>query len=272
MKTDTIFYQLFLTFPNLVFELINSPVIPGYQFSSAEIKELSRRFDGIFTPPEALFEQPIYFIEVQFQPKTDFYWRFFTEIMLYLGQYQPKNDWCAIAIFAHRNLEPTFPQQYRGFLNTQQIKIIYLNELENTANQPSLAKEIISLIVGTEQVVLDKAPSLFNQAKMEIKDQTLSQKVLELIETIIVYKLTSLSRQEIENMFSLQELKQTRYFREVGEDFKREGKREGKQEGKREGKLETAPLLRELGLSIEEIAVKLNLDINLIKKTLENQQ
>ena len=107
MRTDTIFYQLFQTFPSLLFELISqSPTeAQGYQFSSREIKELAFRFDGVFLPAANATHQPIYFIEVQFQAKSDFYWRYFTEIFLYLGQYKPHYDWRAVAIFASRNLD-----------------------------------------------------------------------------------------------------------------------------------------------------------------------
>jgi predicted transposase YdaD len=66
--------------------------VEGYKFSSREIKELARRFDGIFMPPEDDTDKPIYFVEVQFQEKEDFWWRFLAEIFVYLGQYQPKND------------------------------------------------------------------------------------------------------------------------------------------------------------------------------------
>jgi len=52
MRTDTIFYQLFLTFHSLLFELLVQPLENAdyYQFTSAEIKEKSFRFDGIFMP------------------------------------------------------------------------------------------------------------------------------------------------------------------------------------------------------------------------------
>jgi len=50
VKTDTIFYQLLQTFPGLIFELLGESTqkAENYQFSSREIKELARRFDGIF--------------------------------------------------------------------------------------------------------------------------------------------------------------------------------------------------------------------------------
>ncbi len=67
MRTDTIFYQLFLTFHSLLFELLGEPIenADDYQFISAEIKEKAFRFDGIFIPDQK--DKPIYFVEVQFQ-------------------------------------------------------------------------------------------------------------------------------------------------------------------------------------------------------------
>ena len=73
MRTDTIFYQIFLTFHSLLFELIGLPIenANGYRFISIEVKEKAFRFDGIFIPDSE--NNPIYFVEVQFQPKPDFY-------------------------------------------------------------------------------------------------------------------------------------------------------------------------------------------------------
>ena len=127
MRTDTIFYQLFQTFPSLLFELIGEPVAEAqsYQFLSVEIKELAFRADGLFLTESV--GKPIYFAEVQFQPKDDFYWRFISEIFLYLGQYKPDHEWFAVAIFASRSLDVPFPLPYR-YLNPQ-VKRVYLDEL-----------------------------------------------------------------------------------------------------------------------------------------------
>lgn len=78
-------------------------------------------------------------MSVQFQPKPDFYWRLFAEIAIYLNQYQPRNDWRAVAIFAARNLDPGVPIQYRAFLASQQLHQVYLDELEVNTN-PSLGQ------------------------------------------------------------------------------------------------------------------------------------
>ncbi|MEM7581604.1 MAG: DUF2887 domain-containing protein [Mastigocoleus sp.] len=76
---------------------------------------------------------------------------------------------------------------------------------------------------------------------------------LELIETIIVYKFPQKSREEIEQMFGFNELKQTKVYQEA------------KQEGKIEGKLEALPLMLNLGATVEKIAESLDLDIELVR-------
>jgi predicted transposase YdaD len=52
VKTDTIFYRLFQSFPSIFFELINQPpeIANAYQFSSVEVKQLAFRIDGVFLP------------------------------------------------------------------------------------------------------------------------------------------------------------------------------------------------------------------------------
>ncbi len=263
MKTDTIFYQLFQTFPSLLFELIGqSPTeAQGYEFSSREIKELAFRFDGVFLPTTDSFDQPIYFLEVQFQPKPDFYWRLFTEIFLYLGQYQPNNDWRTVAVFATRSLDPGVPMQYRGMLMSQQVKFVYLDELDETASA-SLSIGMVQLVIGTEEAAIAQTNRLMQQARQELEDVVLRQKVLGLIETILVYKFTNLSRQELEAMFGLDELKQTRYFQEVAAEIAAKAKVEGKVEGK----LESVPRLLQLGLSVEQIATALELNVEVVRQ------
>ncbi|BAB74365.1 asr2666 [Nostoc sp. PCC 7120 = FACHB-418] len=71
-----------------------------------------------------------------------------------------------------------------------------------------------------------------------------------------------MSRQEIEAMFGLSELKQTRVYQEA----KEEGKLEGEQEGKQKAKLEAIPKLLALGLTVEQIAQALDLDVTEVQQ------
>ena len=103
----------------------------------------------------------------------------------------------------------------------------------------------------------------------------MSREIFDFIETILLYKFPKFSREEIEAMFSLSDLKQTRVYQEAKAEGKAkgkaegkaEGKSEGKAEGKAEGKLEAVPVLLALGLSVEQIAEELDLDVQLVRQT-----
>ena len=121
---------------------------------------------------------------------------------------------------------------------------------------------MVQLVIGTEEAAIAQTNRLMQQARQELEDVVLRQKVLGLIETILVYKFTNLSRQELEAMFGLDELKQTRYFQEVAAEIAAKAK----VEGKLEGKLESVPRLLQLGLSVEQIATALELDVEVVRQ------
>ena len=100
---------------------------------------------------------------------------------------------------------------------------------------------------------------LVQQAQQELTDEALRREAIRLIETILVYKFPQLSCQEIEAMFGLSDLKQTRVYQEA------------KEEGRQEGKLETVPRLLILGLSVEQIAVVLDLDVDTVRQVAQKQ-
>ena len=58
-------------------------------------------------------------------------------------------------------------------------------------------------------------------------------------------------------MLGLGELKKTRFYQEAFE------------EGKQEGKLETVPILLQQGLTVEQIAEALNLDLETVRKAIQ---
>jgi len=233
MRTDTIFYQLFLTFHSLLFELLGQPIenADRYKFTSVEVKEKAFRFDGIFMPDTV--SKPIYFVEVQFQPKPEFYWEFITEINIYLNQYKPPQDWQAVAIFAKRSLEPEILTYYQQeLIASDRIVRIYLDELPTG----SISIGLIQLIISQESQAPKLVQQLMQRTSTEIADATAKQDVIELLESILVSKFSKLSRQEIEAMFLLSDIKQTRVYQEASQ--------EGWQKGRQEG--EKALLIRQL--------------------------
>ena len=257
----------------------------NYKFSSREIKEgrtavRPYNFSGIFLPDKNRTDLPIYFVEVQFQHKADFYWRFFGEIFVYLTQYQPKHDWYAIAIFASKKIAPEVPNQHRAFKMSKQLIIVYLDELTGSGTS-SLALNIVKLVMGQKDTAKQLTDQAMQQAS-QLTDASLKVKVVELIETVLIYKFTALSKEEIQAMFSLSDLKETKVYQqglEVGllegkqagllegkQAGLLEGEQKGKQAGKQEGKLESVPGLLAVGLSVEQIARALELDVAIVQQ------
>jgi predicted transposase/invertase (TIGR01784 family) len=253
VKTDPIFYRIFLEFPGIFFELINkSPELAKvYQFSSVEVKQLSFRLDGVFLPKPSVNE-PIYFVEVQFQVDPNFYSRFFSEIFLYLDKTQLKNDWRGVVIYPTRSVESSHTSRYQELLNLPRVRRIYLDEFNVTV--PSIGMETIKLVVESEETAVTKAKVLIGQVREEMTDATQQRDMIQLIETIIVYKFTKKSRKEIEAMLGLGDLRQTRVYQEALE------------EGKREGMLQTVPLMFKLGATAEQIAETLGLNVEDVRK------
>jgi predicted transposase/invertase (TIGR01784 family) len=184
------------------------------------------------------------------------------EIFVYLGQYKPTQDFRAIAIFASRSLDPGVPKPCRFLEETGMLIKVYLDELPESPS-PSLGLETVQLVMEKQETAISQAGQLISKARSQLKEAALKQKVVELIEIILIYKLPQLSRKELEAMFGLEDLKKTRYFQEIAADYK--------VEGKLEGKLETIPLLLEAGLTVERIAQSLGLDLELVKIVAKNQ-
>lgn len=219
MKTDSLFYRIFVTSPAAFFDLIGTPNpnAADYRFTSQEVKQTSFRIDGIFTPPPNSPHLPLYFIEVMGyrDRKGDLYPGIFSEIFLYLNSYRPANDWRAVLIFTQHRFDPGLPLHYQDFNSSSRFRRIYLDELPpETANQ-SLELGILYLVGIPSDAAPNQARQLIARAQQEVPDRSTQQQIIELIQTVLVYKFPTLSTQEIEAMLGLGELKQTRVYQEA---------------------------------------------------------
>jgi predicted transposase/invertase (TIGR01784 family) len=234
VKTDSLFYQIFLRFPDSFFDLIGQPQ-PGaanYQFTSQEVKQLSFRLDGLFMPLREDIQQPLYLVEVQFQPDDTLYYRLFAELFLFLKQYQPPHPWQIVVIYPHRGVEREQSLHFGEILNLSSVRRIYLDELPYGDN-PSLGIGVIKLVVESETAAVRTAQTLIERTREEITDQSSQRQLIDLIESIIIYKLPQKSREEIEAMFGLSDLKQTRVYQEALAEGEERGLERGLERGER---------------------------------------
>lgn len=152
------------------------------------------------------------------------------------------------------------PSRYQALVE-RHLQRLYLDEM-GSIEELSLELGIVRLIVESPKRAGEAARNLLERAKTEVDNLSAQRQVIELIETIIVYKFPQMSRQEIETMLRIEGIQETRVYQE--------GKLEGRQEGKLEQKLEMIPLLAQKGFSIEEIAELVDLEPEIVRKALSS--
>jgi predicted transposase/invertase (TIGR01784 family) len=266
MKTDSLFYKIFQDLPFIFFALLNIPesVTAEYLFTSQEVKQLALRLDGLFLPINPNPELPFYIVEVQFQPDSQLYSRLFTELLIYIRQYNPTHPWHLVVIYPDRQTERINELHSGGFLQLPNITRIYINEL-SIPETTALPVKLLKLITEPEITAPNLALELANQAREEIADQVIRENLINLLETIIVYKLPHKSREEIAAMFSQVDLKQTRFYQEVFT--------EGLQEGRQEERKVLIQRLAARGVSAVEIAQIVDLAVEEVEVTIsQNNQ
>jgi predicted transposase/invertase (TIGR01784 family) len=182
-------------------------------------------------------DQTVWLVEVQFQRDPAFYHRFFAETYLYLDLHPQTVDWQAVVIFPNRSIEPTNQNLYRANLNSDQVHRIYLEDFSNISTE-SVGIGLMQLIVADTVDAISKAQELLAKTQPLSKTDAKFSVIMELIETIVVYKFPSLSREEIEKMLGLSELRQTKVYQEALQEGEQIGRTEGIAEGEQRGRTE----------------------------------
>ncbi len=216
------------------------------------------RLDGVFSTRQEFANEPLYFVETQFYKDEDFYDRLFTGIFLYFSQYKPLNSsWYAVVIYDRRSNESLLPPRYRALVEPH-LRRFYLNEIEE-ATEESLGVKIVRLMVTSQQKTEIIAKQLVNRAREELIEPLIQQKVIEFIQTIVVYKFPNMSREEVEAMLNTNIIRGTRVYQEAAE------------EGELRAKLQLVPKLLQKGLSLQEISEILELELEEVKKAAREQ-
>jgi predicted transposase/invertase (TIGR01784 family) len=218
MRRDTIFYQLFRQYPALLFELLSQPPDRAleYIFEAVEVKETAFRMDGVFLPPDP--SGVVYLCEVQFQLDELLYERVLSEISIYTYRNRERfADWRVVIIYPSRSVEQSRTEMVREMLDSGRIRRVYLDELGAVEELPTgLGLMVLTTLEGDKAT--QSAIGLIERAQG-------SGDIIDLVSTIIVYKFTNLSRDEVDAMLGI-ELEQTRVYREA----KQQGELKGQQE------------------------------------------
>ncbi|YAG06867.1 DUF4351 domain-containing protein [Nostoc sp. DSM 114167] len=129
------------------------------------------------------------------------------------------DDWFGVIIFASRSLEPSSSLIHRALLESGQVRRVYLDELGDLREQPLGLGLMLLTNVTSETEAVEGARFLLEQARQQSE-----QAIIDLITTIIVYKFSTLSREEIQAMLGLN-LEEPRAILEAKEEGREEGER-----------------------------------------------
>jgi predicted transposase/invertase (TIGR01784 family) len=219
MRRDHIFFKIFQENPSLLFEFVDNkpPEANNYRFESVTIKETQFQIDGVFLPPDNATTKIAYFAEFQFQKDERLYFRVFTEVMMYMDKNDrsdnPYDDWGCILIYGSRSLEPSKSRIHRAMLKSEQTRTIYLDELGDLREQ-SLGLGLMMLTIVPEQNAIESAKFLMEKAKTESTPKLSEKAIIDLVTTIIVYKFSTLEREEIEQMLGIS-LEESRVYQDA---------------------------------------------------------
>jgi predicted transposase YdaD len=247
MKTDKLFYRIFLSQPALIAELL--PGVPPdceFEYSAPVVKEIEVRLDGLLIPSSDDLSLPLVFLEAQMQTDVNFYGRYFAGIYLYLRQYKPNRPWKGLLILNRRSHDLGSEVPYQLQLD-RQVQRLYLEDLRLlTELSPNLA--MLRLFFLPEEEVSMAARSILNNPPTQEE----FQRRLDLVEAILVNKFPQLSFEEVLKMLDLQEvnLSETRFYQDV---FQKGREQEREQGVQREVDLVLRQLQRRCGvLSIDD--------------------
>jgi len=270
MKRDSLFFRLFQDLPGCFFRRIGrlEDDAARYEMTAIELKETAVRLDGVFKPVPGN-DGPAYLWEAQNYLLETLYANVLSKIGRMLEHGDPNQDWVAVAIYANRALEQKSLNPYRCLLNSDQMIRIYLDELP-PAPPDQFEMGVLELIAAKPDVALVKAQAMLPRLQASRRSKKFQRMLIQFVETVILYQFPNWSREEIEKMLQVSDVRQTRVFQEALEEGKeigkglgiqegkelgiQEGKELGIQEGKEFGKQEVAISLLQNNLPVDEIA------------------
>jgi predicted transposase/invertase (TIGR01784 family) len=213
MRRDTLYYLIFKEFPELLFQLTGNPPqnAAEYRFNSVAVKEPTFTIDGVFEPLVLDGTGTMYLAEVQMQLDQGLYERTFAELFaLFYRSRELYNDWRCVMIYLSRSTEQKVTHPYRALLESEQVQIIYLDELGNIRDLP-----LITSLAVLPTVPPKKAPAEARDILARAKEQPQQYEVIvDLVTRVISYMFLDQSPQEIDQMLDIQ-FEETRVYKDT---------------------------------------------------------
>ena len=89
-------------------------------------------------------------------------------------------------LFANRNIEPKETKLFSFLLESEQVKWIYLEDLQQSTSD-SVGINLVRLVVASSKQAIAQAKTLLTQTKRANSTDLSTEAIIEMVETIIVY-------------------------------------------------------------------------------------
>jgi predicted transposase/invertase (TIGR01784 family) len=257
MKRDSLFFELFRDLPRGFFEAIGRPDIDprDYELKAIELKESAVRLDGVFLP-RTREAGPAFIWEAQWYASDKVYANLMSKVGRFLEHGDPWQMWIAVVIYPSRGLEQKNLEPYECLLNSRQLLRVFLDELPPVPKD-HLELSVLHLIGAKPDEALREARDLVPRVKASRRPAEFRRRVVQFIQTVILYQFPKMSREEIETMLQVTDVRETRVFQEALE----EGLAKGREEGREKATLELARRLLDLGHPLVEVAAATGLSV-----------
>jgi predicted transposase YdaD len=145
------------------------------------------------------------------QPDPRLYERTFAELFaLFYRSRELYNDWKCVMLYLSRSTEQKVTCPYRALLKSEQVQIVYLDELGNIRDLPLM----VSLAV-LPTVPPKKAPAEARDILARAKEQPEQYAVIvDLVTRVMSYMFIDQSPQEIDQMLDIQ-FEETRVYKDT---------------------------------------------------------
>jgi predicted transposase YdaD len=124
----------------------------------------------------------------------------------------------------------------------------------------------IKLIIENQKIAKQQAKELIARTKQQGLPKSQQQQLLDLIGTILVYKLPKIKKEELKAMFKKSDLRKTTFYQEVKEEVRQEVKEEVEQKVK-----QSISRLLAIGLTPEQIAQALDTSVEFVRQVVQTR-
>jgi predicted transposase YdaD len=102
---------------------------------------------------------------------------------------------------------------HRSLLNSDQVRRIYLDELDDLGEQ-SIGIRLLRLPIMSDVEMVEQARRLIEQVEQAVITPFDKEEIIEVITTIAVYKFSQLTREEVEAMLG-RSIEETRIYQDL---------------------------------------------------------